>query len=645
MEVALPLHPPTVFPSFYPDPAVDEPLQRPPMPPHRLPSFKRESAGSDADSGKMGPPSPKLVRVRSTLVQKGPRTVTLSTFTAKLARTPLLALVKHPHILASLLAQLSWRACWDLLSTCRDCRNFFSCPELKDVILSRFVPGYQACIRISDPLRLQTVPVTLSDLHLLMISQTVIIHRYPMHALTYLSGLLPDVDRAEREQTLRLGALAQAHSRFVLLLQALAHSSTLPLPPDREETDWSLPSVEPNLRRLTFPAPLSHVPPPASAPEPIPPPRSGRGRKSVDSARQDKLPLATRSLSRPANRLSLFRHSSKVLPPPASEPRSLKFYTSGWRHPLSLASGSTSDDEWGRKPLERPHRRFASVNLSSDSSSFSNSPSPPISRESTIEFSSIRHNISYHDLSLATSRARAPVLRVFVPCSTLDLSEDCDSIALCEDQLYDSGLWTHLSTGDIVCNLGYLPPHTPDELGSSDGSFPDSAASEQSLQNRRRWLLFNGDSLVPFSPPESPPLSNPFILPSPCYYTHIMPPLTNPVFTVRSFPPCDDIPQFRLVNASTKVKSPHSPTGYALVKRSVWTARVWKQVAQDDEIGLGWQGEWVLEGDGTREGQKVLLDCLRGVRGPLREWQLVREKSVGDRLWFRLIKTFSTKRY
>ncbi|KAJ6576617.1 hypothetical protein DFH09DRAFT_364810 [Mycena vulgaris] len=465
-----------------------------------------------------------------------------------------------------------------------------------------------------------------------------------MHALTCLSGLPPDAGQVER--TLRLATLTQAHSRFVLLLQALAHSSTLPPPPEPEESEWRPRLAEPKLRQLNFPTPLSHVSPPVVVPEPAVNPRSGRSRKSVDSARADRPSSTTRSLSRAGSRLSIFGSSNpKVPPPPVSEPRSLKYYSSGWRHSLSRVSGSTSDDEWGRKPLERPHRRFASVNLSSDSSSFSNSPSPLFSRDSTLETPSpIRRDISHHDLIAQTSRTRSPILRVFVPCSKLEVSDDQDNVALCEDQLYDSGLWTHLSTGDIICNLGYVPPHSPDEPGSSDGSLPDSAGSEHAFRNRRKWLLFNGQSLVPFSPPESLPLSNPFILPSPCYYTHIMPQLTNPVFTVRCFPPCDDIPQLRLVSLSTKVRSPHSPTGFALAKKAMWTARVWKQVAQDDEIGLGWQGEWVLEGEGTREGQKVLLDCLRGVKGPLREWELVREKSAGGRLWFRLIKTFSTKR-
>ncbi|KAJ6531919.1 hypothetical protein B0H19DRAFT_1005527 [Mycena capillaripes] len=638
MAVALPPHPPLLSPFSKADPAME---QRPPMRPHSLPCL--HSAASELH-GEVRPPKSKSVCSRSTVTSSQCRARTLSC-AARQARAPtLLTVMRRPRIFASLLAQLSWRACWALLNTCCGWRDFFSYSELKDVILSRFVPGYFACLRISDPLRLQNVPVTLADLNLLMISQAVPLHCYPMHALTCISRSLPDADQAERERTLKLVTLTQAHSRFVLLLQALAHSSASPPLPEREESEWRPPLIDPKLRQLNFPAPLSYVSQPVVLP-PVQPPRPGRGRKLAESARTIKSSLTTRNLSQPTRRMSMFRSSSKVPPPPVSEPLSLRHYTLGWRHSFSRASGSTSDDEWGRKPLERPHRRFVSANLSSDSSSFSSSPSPPFSRDSTLEISSpIRRSISHHDLSLATSRTRAPILRVFVPCSKLELSEDSDSIAQCENQLYDSGLWDHLSTGDIVCNLGYVPPHTPDEPGSSDGSLPDYAGSEHALQNRRKWLLFNGESLVPFSPPEPLPLRNVFILPSPFYYAHIMPALSDPVFTVRSFPPCDDIPQLTLASSSAKVRSPHSPTGFALVQKHMWTARVWKQVAQDDDIGLGWQGEWVLEGEGTREGQRVLLDCLRGVKGPLREWQLMREKSSGDRLWFRLIKTIPSKR-
>jgi hypothetical protein len=130
------------------------------MSPHRLPSFVPDSDGEKV------PSTPKFVHTRSTATL--PRSRTLSSFALRQTREPaFLIAVKHPRIFASLLAHLSWRACWALLNTCSGCRDFFSCPELKDVILSRFVPGYSACVRISDPLRLQTVPVALADLNLL----------------------------------------------------------------------------------------------------------------------------------------------------------------------------------------------------------------------------------------------------------------------------------------------------------------------------------------------------------------------------------------------------------------------------------------------------------------------------------------------
>ncbi|KAJ7227306.1 hypothetical protein GGX14DRAFT_418989 [Mycena pura] len=542
------------------------------------------------------------------------------------AHNPLSSALKHPRIVAVLIEQLSWQTCWALLNSCRDHRDLFSHPPLKVVVLSRFVPGYSECLRHSDPLRLQVVPVTLADLNLLMVSQSVILHRYLMHALTRISR---DTNSESEQSSIFLVALAQAHSRFVLLLQALAHSSSLPQLPDREEIDCRSPSAKPKLRQLNFPPPLSYVPIVVSK-RTHATLRPARLRKGTDSSDDKSQSTSPRSLSHPGRRLSLFMNSGpKVpLPPPVSEPRSLRHYSSGWRTPFSRASSSASEDEWGYISRERPH---LTLNLYRQSSSYSDSPSPPLSRDSTMEtVSPVRRDISHHDLSLATSRTRAPVLRVFVPCSKLDSK----NIALCEDQLRNSGLWSYLSVGDVVCNLGYVPP--PDEPGSSDG---DSAGSENTLQNRRKWLLFNGESLVPFSLPESLPLSNPFILPSPFYYFHVMRPQTNPVFAVRCFPPCDDTPQLTLLSSSVKVRSPHSPTGYALVQKSAWTARVWKPVAQEEEVGLGWQGEWVLEGDGTPEGQKVLIDCLRGVKGPLREWELLREKSGGDRLWFRQVPT------
>lgn len=144
---------------------------------------------------------------------------------------------------------------------------------------------------------------------------------------------------------------------------------------------------------------------------------------------------------------------------------------------------------------------------------------------------------------------------------------------------------------------------------------------------------------MPYTPPDAPPLTDPLSLPSPFYYAHIMPAgAPNPMFTVGRLPPCDDIPQLTLVHLSTKVRSPHSPAGYAVVKKYAWVARVVRQGGGglDDEVGEGWWGEWVLEVEGTKEGRQVLLDVLRGAAGEEKlEWELVREKSGGGRIWLR----------
>jgi len=58
-------------------------------------------------------------------------------------------------------------------------------------------------------------------------------------------------------------------------------------------------------------------------------------------------------------------------------------------------------------------------------------------------------------------------------------------------------------------------------------------------------------------------------------------------------------------------------------------------------IGNGWLGEWVLEGDGTKEGKDALLDCIRGrVTGPV-EWEVVVERCGGGRVWLRLSSNLS----
>lgn len=215
---------------------------------------------------------------------------------------------------------------------------------------------------------------------------------------------------------------------------------------------------------------------------------------------------------------------------------------------------------------------------------------------------------------------------------------DDEAIGACEEQLIHSGLWTHLSTGDIICNLGFVPS-TP----ADDSSGSDSDSERDAFLSTRKWILFNGYALVPFSPPQPPPLDDPLTLPSPFYYSHILSPFTNQIYSIM-LPPSDfdELPQLTLVYTSSKVKSPHSPAGYASVKKYMWVAKVtrlartsFSRFGEGEAIGEGWKGEWILEGEGTREGRQILIDCIRGCETEKREWEFVREKSGGGKIWLK----------
>ena len=103
----------------------------------------------------------------------------------------------------------------------------------------------------------------------------------------------------------------------------------------------------------------------------------------------------------------------------------------------------------------------------------------------------------------------------------------------------------------------------------------------------------------------------------------------------------------KLVNVATRVPSPQSAGGVALVRKYMWLARLpYVGPGSGTEAGLalgrGWQGEWVLEAEGTREGRQSLEDALRcGTNGPgLRrrdQWEVVREKSGAGRLWLKCV--------
>ncbi|KAL4064401.1 hypothetical protein V8B97DRAFT_2023430 [Scleroderma yunnanense] len=582
--------------------------------------------------------------------------------------------LRNPRILAHLLQFTSWGDLNALLATCSHIRRIWDNRELRDVILSHYVHGYRLAIRYRDLALLQDIDLTIKDLDLLMLSQRVPLHQYPMHALSVISKSPPPYDDFAEETpssklTDQLATLALTHSRFVLLLQSIVHSSPLPLPIDydhpKHHPQFPLPSFtgasSPHgIRELTFPAPLAF---PAEVDEiqpttsPAAPPAEGRRPESRNIARSrmsNPSPLSREVTSRfggsapsfpslahmenkpnRSRKLSIFG-TRNPLPPPATEPRSLKYYEAGWRKasrtsrtaPSSLISRGidhASEEEEISRRFTVTHKRSASMDMSSSASSISSASSPSSTRR---VHNDVHAPDSPHDLYAATSRIRAPVLHVFVPCGTLSP----EIITACEEQLLTADLWQHLSTGDIVCNLGYVPPPTDDDIdGNRDG---DKAAP------RTTWLLFDGQALILFTPPTPPPLSDPLSLPTPFYYTHLLSAQECPQFAFAP-PGGGSVPELTLVRVTSRVVSPRSPGGWATAKKYMWIARArvgMGFVDVDDGLGEGWRGEWVLEADGTQEGRQTLIDCLSGVSGDVFVWEMIREKSGGGRIWLRLIK-------
>lgn len=392
--------------------------------------------------------------------------------------------------------------------------------------------------------------------------------------------------------------------------------------------------------------------------------------------------------SRASNRISnpvksVFGRAPKVpLPPPSSTPPASNYYVAAWRRTLvsrrpGYSTTAVSEDEDDILPRPRFHqRRASSLNQSTESSLTSSTPSSSRSNNTHTDYTTdassasprdvsktrpsalvaLRTNASSpHDLSLATSRLRAPLLRVFVPCTHLDEV----AITACEEQLIASGAWEHLSAGDIICNFGFVPPPEPDN-GSHSSKSSIKAADRERTQHRRRWLIFNGYCLVHYIPPSPPPVENSLILPSPFYFSHILPPFSDPRFILAlpALPPQifsnnggvqarfgldDTYPQLTLSHVRTRVASPHSPGGYAYVKKYMWLMRIpyvgpGSGTSAGPALGEGWQGEWMLEAEGTKEGRQSLVDAVKaGHDGstPQGLWDIVRDKSGGGRIWMR----------
>ncbi len=378
-----------------------------------------------------------------------------------------------------------------------------------------------------------------------VISQRLPLHHYSAHALATFSAECGITDLEQKIQ--RYVILCQAHSRMVLHLQALIHSSLSPVSEEWEDPSLLYRNAQQGVRELVFPAPLSFVSGDGASKNHAPQQMS-RGHTRGRLHRMGRDPPR-----RSPSRASMLGRNKVPPPPPSADPLSLKIYSGSWRSRRRTPTlpSPTSDDD--RTPFRRPKLNFGPTTDSSGSSTDNSRGSP--SRHSTgpAEFRPNPVSSSApHDIRAAVSRLRAPILRVYFPCSEVD----DHTIAACEAQVDDAGLWQHLSVGDIVCNLG-----------------------------------------ISALPHEEPELSLAFL----------------PV----------------------NVRSLHSPYGFVRVRKYLWLARLRPHVRPG--LGERWHCEWVLEGEGTKEGRQSLLGVLSGNASAEWEWELVLERCTATRIWLRYV--------
>ncbi|KZT56922.1 hypothetical protein CALCODRAFT_496741 [Calocera cornea HHB12733] len=568
-----------------------------------------------------------------------------------------------------------------LMQTCRKAREALSQDgETREMIFERTIPGYRR--RITEYTHLEEVSATMADYELLGEALGMPLHRYPTHALHLLS-IPPSMAPSPHAQhiTQYLEALTQAHSRFVLLLRARGPRWSLQL--ELDDPSWLISNggganALSNTRQNTN---MWHRPPPREIVFPVPLWATDGGNTHQQPATPSPVspPASKRSTTkrRPSLLVNLTRTNSKAPPPPPNPvPAALSYYRQPplSAPPLRKPSFSRSLDSFvggptfpGLPPFGHNPSNLMSYPPPPGSSSHSwprsspsppsMTPTPPSPTGSSSDYSPpslsqvnlppmLPHSQSWashglppitspHDLHLACLPTRAPILRVFVPCTTLSQS----ALFSCEVQLVTSGLWNFLRPGDVICNLGYIP------LAGSNSTSPQSSSSDFPNNPTQTdddaphgWLLFTGTSLVPYFPPFPPPLNNPLSLPTPTYYTHLSASAPRFLLTL----PAKPIDPPTLQPSILALPAPHLG---ANVKIQVWRARITvpgdmivypNDSMQGTYIGQGWAGEWVVGSDGTKEGLSALMDAEEGGQ---RVWEVVKARSRPGRVWLRLVST------
>lgn len=91
-----------------------------------------------------------------------------STDSTSKAFSLLLPILSNSRTHAALVSFLDWPSTLALLNSCKDFRSLFDLfPEIRDMILSRYVPGYAFAVASRDHQRVYNVPISLQDLTLL----------------------------------------------------------------------------------------------------------------------------------------------------------------------------------------------------------------------------------------------------------------------------------------------------------------------------------------------------------------------------------------------------------------------------------------------------------------------------------------------
>ncbi|CUA74141.1 hypothetical protein RSOLAG22IIIB_05431 [Rhizoctonia solani] len=571
---------------------------------------------------------------------------------------PLVVALSEPRIVGVLIRYLNWHDFRMLAMTSRSVRSALEAEECMDSVLARFIPGYGLGVRPEEQIH-----VSIDHLESFMLSQHMSVHLYPTHALSVVDSLMNAMHLASHT-TERFQELTSAHSRIVLLLRSRALAA-----PNAPEIDEPSSPPLPSAPQLVFPAPLFAAPaqsrPPAKKEEkerrrssitslftlsrgsskrkrmpPPPPPIMKTHRSSIYQSLEKRSSIYSTvgpNFSNSSQQFASTRRSSRSSRPARSKSTP----------PVHPRPGD--DDTLSLKPPRPWYKRHSSL------------PGTPASSSRgslTAVSESIREHAPNapllptgpHDLLYASVPGRAPILRVFVPTDVLSP----ESIRACEALLLRAGLWDNMKAGDIVCNLGYVP------RASIPGSPVDQFGrlSNPSDARQTEWLIFTGHALVSYVPPAPPPPDiNILSLPGPAYYSH----LYNPTPTQLVLPECEPGPAVcGSVYAFSVPRRSTEPTftldsSVSYVKSSRGVARVWRPVwiasfrvdpvfrggsrkgkhRADSVLSEAWSGEWVLEGMGTREGERALLNAMDD--GQVRFWEWVREKSTPGRHWFRLV--------